>query len=193
MELLFPGDSQIADTFMQQLIEHSQIYSLCYIPVSLVMIIHIFKNAQQCLPSTMTKLYQKLTVMALNRENYRQELVHSTATEPTEIEEQVWCEALPDISKEMIGISFSLSKLAYHGFLRKPSSNTGWRKVSNMKIIFNEHDLSQCDIKLTGGEGLLKVVTIDHTTKMNVTYNFIHLTVQEFLCAVYMLTLSQKE
>ena len=194
VELSFPGDSQTADTFMQQLIEHPQIYSLCYIPVSLVMILHIFKNAQQCLPSTMTKLYQKLTVMTLNRENYRQELVHSTATEPTEIEEQVWCKALPDISKEMIGISFSLSKLAYHGFFeRKPSSTTGWRKVNNVKIIFNEHDLSQCDIKLTGGEGLLKAVTIDHTTKMNVTYNFIHLTVQEFLCAVYMLTLSQEE
>ena len=40
---------------------------------------------------------------------------------------------------------------------------------------------------------VLQVETLYQLTGDGVTYNFIHLTVQEFLCAVYMLTLSQEE
>ena len=54
VELSFNKDSQIANTFMEQLMEHPHIYSLCYVPVSLVMIIHIFKLTKHCLPSTLT-------------------------------------------------------------------------------------------------------------------------------------------
>ena len=197
VELSFPRDSHIAETFMKQLMEHPHIYSLCYVPVSLVMITHIFKLTKHCLPSTLTKLYQLLTVMTLNRQKEKQQLVSSTVKVSTDIE-KIFCEALPSIPKEALGILFSLSKLAYNGFFeRKPGTNTehnGWRKVSNTRMIFNQNDLSQCNIEITGGgEGLLKVVTINGLLDDHITYNFIHLTVQEFLCAVYMLTLSQEE
>ena len=199
VELSFPRDSQIATTFMKQLMEHPHIFSLCYVPVSLVMIIHIFKLTKHCLPSTLTKLYQLLTVMTLNRQKKKQQLVFSTVKVSTDIE-KIFCEVLPSIPKEALGILFSLSKLAYHGFFeRNPGTNTGnngWKKVSNTKIIFNQNDLSQCNLnnEITGGgEGLLKVAIINGLLEDCVTYNFIHLTVQEFLCAVYMLTLSQEE
>ena len=198
VELSFNKDSQIANTFMEQLMEHPHIYSLCYVPVSLVMIIHIFKLTKHCLPSTLTKLYQLLTIMTLNRQKKKQQLVSSTIKVSTGIK-NICCEALPNIPKETLGTLFSLSKLAYHGFFEKNSANTehhnqGWRKMRNTKMIFNQNDLSQCNIEITGGgEGLLKVVTINDLLDDRVTYNFIHLTVQEFLCAVYMLTLSQEE
>ena len=197
VELSFPRDSQIAKTFMEQLMEHPHIYSLCYVPVSLVMIIHIFKLTKHCLPSTLTKLYQLLVVMTLNRQKKKQQLVSSTVKVSTDIE-RIFCEALPSFPKEALGMLFSLSKLAYNGFFeRKPGTNTehnGWRKVSNIRMIFNQNDLSQCNIEITGGrEGLLKVATINGLLEHCVTYNFIHLTIQEFLCAVYMLTLSQEE
>ena len=198
VKLSFPRDSQIADTFMKQLMEHPHIHSLCYVPVSLVMIIHIFKLTQHCLPSTLTKLYQLFTVMKLKREKERQQSVSSTAKISTDIE-NICCGALPNIPKETIVILFSLSRLAYQGFFEKEmGTNTkhngqGWKKLSNTKLTFNQNDLDQCNIELTGGEGLLKVVTINGLLDDCVTYNFIHLTVQEFLCAVYMLTLSQEE
>ena len=198
VELSFIRDSHIANTFMEQLMEHPHIYSLCYVPVSLAMIIHIFKLTKHCLPSTLTKLYQLLTAMTLIRQKKKQQLVSSSVKISTDIE-SICCEALPNIPKEALGILFSLSKLAYHGFFEKnptnrEHNNQGWRKLSNIKIIFNQTDLSQCNIEITGGgEGLLKVVTITDLIDDHVTYNFIHLTVQEFLCAVYMLTLSQEE
>ena len=74
----------------------------------------------------------------------------------------------------------------------------GWqRERKDPKIIFTESDLTQCDIEVTSnfdGFGLLKVTeTHQLSTDIN-TYNFNHLTVQEFLCAVHIsLVLSQQE
>ena len=191
----FPNDSQIADTFMQQLLEYPHIHSLCCVPVSLVMILDIFKDKKQNLPSTLTELYQCYIVMMLVREMHRMKLTFSTVR-VTENVEQI-CKILPDIPKEMTGSLLLLSKLAYLSFFE---SDTGgimkWRKVSNQKIIFGKDNLIQCNIKINehfDGEGLLQVETLHHYSGDHVTYNFIHLTVQEFLCAVYMLTLSQEE
>ena len=199
VELSFPSDGKIADTFIQQIMEYPHIYSLCYVPVSLVMIIDIFKYRQQSLPSTLTELYQHFTVMMLVRERNKSILVSSTALATVNVE-QIY-KALPGVPKNMIGKLFLLSKLAYHGFIeRNPvgdnSKLDGWSKVGNPRIIFSEDDLTQCNITITDnydGEGLLKIATLHQLTGDCVTYNFVHLTVQEFLCAVYMLTLSQEE
>ena len=191
----FPNDSQIADTFMQQLMEYPHIYSLCCVPVSLVMILDIFTDKKQTLPSTLTELYQCYVVMMLVREMKRIRLVFTTDATTGYVEE--FCKILTDIPKEITGSLFLLSKLAYHGcFERDTGDIRKWRKVNNQKIIFTEDDLNRCNIKINehfDGEGLLQVETLHHYSGDHVTYNFIHLTVQEFLCAVYMLTLSQEE
>ena len=57
-------------------------------------------------------------------------------------------------------------------------------------------DLTQCGIEVTDdwyGYGLLKVEKIHDVPVDTITYNFAHLTIQEFLCAVYMSTLSDQE
>ena len=195
VEKSFPNDSQIADTFMQKLMEYPHIHSLCCVPVSLVMIIDIFKDKKQSLPSTLTELYQHYVVMMLVREMKRIRLVFSTDAATDCIEDI--CKILPDVPKEITVSLFLLSKLAYHSFFeRDTGDNKEWKKVNNQKIIFSEDDLAQCNIKINehfDGEELLQVETLHHYSGDHVTYNFIHLTVQEFLCAVYMLTLSQEE
>ena len=194
VEKSFPNDSQIADTFMQQLMEYPHIHSLCCIPVSLVMIIAIFKDKKQNLPSTLTKIYLHYVIMMLVREKKRVRLVFSTDSTTDNAEEI--CKALPDIPKEMTGTLFLLSKLAYHSFFESTGGIKKWRKVSKQKFIFSDDDLTQCNIKINehfDGEGLLQAETVYHFSGDYVTYNFIHFTVQEFLCAVYILTLSQEE
>ena len=71
------------------------------------------------------------------------------------------------------------------------------RELKDPKIIFTESDLTQCGIEVTNnfdGFGLLKV-TETHQLSIDInTYNFNHLTIQEFLCAVHIsLVLSQQE
>ena len=195
VEKSFPNDSQIADTFMQQLMEYPHIHSLCCVPISLVMIIDIFKDKKQSLSSALTELYQRYVVMMLVREMKRIRLVFSTDAATDCIEDN--CKILPDIPKEITVSLFLLGKLAYHSFFERDTGDIKkWKKVNNQKIIFSEDDLTQCNIKMNehfDGEGLLQVETLHHYSGDHVTYNFIHLTVQEFLCAVYMLILSQEE
>ena len=132
--------------------------------------------------------------MMLVREKRRIKLLSLAPTHADNDDTKQLCKLLPDIPKEAIGRLLSLSKLAYQSYFER--SSNGWRKASNLRIIFSEEDLTQCNIKITDnfdGEGLLKVESLHQLSGDCATYNFTHLSVQEFLCAIYMLTLSQEE
>lgn len=194
----FSGDTTAADKFLQHLRESPHIYSLCYVPISLVMIIDIYKFRKQSFPSTLTELYKHFIVMMLIRENKKIKCLSLPVT--TGDVGQIFLKIFPEATEELIGKLFLLSKLAYHGFFEMNPGSTGrhdgWRNVSRQKIIFGEGDLAQHNIKITDNldsGGLLKAEVLHHLRGDCVTYNFTHLTVHEFLCAVYMLTLSQEE
>ena len=197
----FQGNTQSVETFSKQLDEYPQLYSLCYVPLSLVMIVRIFKYKQQSLPSTLTELYRLFVVLTLIREEKRK--LNTKCLEFTSkvcAAEEILCEVFADISSEKIKLVFALCKLAYYGFFEWYRQLTyDCRKRIHQKepkIVFTENDLVQAGIKVTDncdGYGLLQVESLYQLTGDCVTYNFVHLTVQEFLCAVYMLTLSQKD
>ena len=197
----FPGNTQSIEVFSKQLDEYPQLYSLCYVPMSLVMIVRIFKYKQQSLPSTLTELYHLFIVMTLKREeNKKSTTKHLASTTVVDPAEEIVRKVFVDIPSDKIKTLITLSKLAYHGFFKwHREGKYDWRKQCKQKdprIIFTENDLIQSDIEVTDefdGHGLLQFETLYQLTEDCVTYNFIHLTVQEFLCAVYMLTLSQEE
>ena len=186
----FPGDTQSVDTFNKQLNEYPHIYSLCYVPLSLVMIVRIFKYNQQSLPSTLTELYHLFIVLMLKREEKRKLSVNYVFTTEVCTAKEILCKLFADISSEKIKLVFALCKLAYYGLFNQI------HEEEEPEIVFTENDLIQAGIRVTDnfdGYGLLQVESLYQLTGDYVTYNFIHLTVQEFLCAVYMLTLSQEE
>ena len=196
----FPGDSQSVEAFSKHLDEYPQLYSLCYIPMSLVMIVRIFKYKQQSLPSTLTELYRLFIVTTLIREEKKKPITkYSASTTAVGAAEEILCEVFADIPCDEIKIVLALCKLAYCGFFEFHREGGTGRMLSNKKepkIIFTKSDLIQSGIEVTDnydGHGLLQVETLYQLTGDCVTYNFTHLTVQEFLCSVYMLTLSQEE
>ena len=197
----FPGNSQSVEAFSKQLDEYPQLYSLCYVPMSLVMIVRIFNYKQQSLPSTLTELYRLFIVMTLKRaEKKKSTIKHLVSTTVVDPAEEIVRKVFADIPSDEIKTLLTLSKLAYHGFFKwHREGKYHWskgRKQIDPRIIFTENDLIQSGIEVTDefdGHGLLQFETLYQLTEDCVTYNFIHLTVQEFLCAVYMLTLSQEE
>ena len=196
----FPGDAQSVEAFSIQLDEYPQLYSLCYVPMSLVMIVRIFKYKRQCLPSTLTELYRLYIVMTLIREEKKKPITkHLVSTTAVGAAEEILCKVFADIPSDKIKIVLALCKLAYCGFFEFHKEGGTGRMLCNKKepkIIFTESDLIQSGIEVTDnydGHGLLQVETLYQLTGDCVTYNFIHLTVQEFLCAAYMLTFSQEE
>ena len=188
----FPLDkTQSDEVFLRQLEEHPQLYSLCHVPISLAMIIDIFKEMKS-LPSTLTELYYRFMVMMLIRESKK--VKEKSVTAVTNNVEEILHQTLPDVPKDKLGSICLLSKLAFYGFFETNENNIITKR--NPKIIFVHNDLIQCGIINTNnydGHSLLKMETLHHFAGGQVTFNFIHLTLQEFLCAVYMLTLSQEE
>ena len=200
VEYSFSNDD--AKEFMSQLTEYPQLRSLCFVPLNLVMTIDIFLNFNQKkkLPSTLTELYQLFIVMILQRE-----VVKGHCMKKLTVGDQVkgiLCKMLAGISEEVVGILYLLCKLAYHAFFKSYSDmeeNDWLGSVKRYKvpmIIFTESDLTKSGIEVTSefdGFGLLKATHTHQLPIDIVTYNFFHLTVQEFLCSLYMSTLSEEE
>ena len=198
VENSFPSDVESIEEFMRQLTEYPQLHSLCYVPLNLVMIIDIFRFSQKKLPSTLTELYRLFIVMILQREE-KGSVKKLTVGDNAEL---TLCNMLAGIPKEAVGIVYLLCKLAYYAFFKSYSykERKDWRgyvqKLKDPKIIFTESDLTENGIEVTSefdGYGLLKVTHTHQLPRDTVTYNFLHLTVQEFLCSLYMSTLSQQE
>ena len=198
-ESSFPNDVESVEEFMRQLNEYPQLHSLCYVPLNLVMIIDIFHFSQKKLPSTLTELYRLFIVMILQREVVKGIVTKTTIGDNVEV---ILSKLLAGIPKEAVGILYDLCKLSYYAFL-KPCCTMDEaydyvvvKTLKDPKIIFTESDLIECGIEVSSefdGYGLLKVTHTHQLPKDTVTYNFLHLTVQEFLCALYMSTLSQQE
>ena len=189
--------TQSNEVFLRQLEENPQLYSLCHVPISLAMIIDIFKETKT-LPSTLTELYYRFITMILYRESQKMQNHNqvSSTVSMSQNDEDILHQALPDVPKEKLGNILLLSKLALHGFFAVTENQSGMVTKKDPKIIFIQNDLTQCGIVNTDnydGYSLLKMESLHHFAGSQKTYNFIHLTVQEFLCAVYMLTLSQEE
>ena len=186
VEASFANDPSTVDEFLSALNENPLLYSLCYVPLSLSMLVDIFRI--KALPSTLTKLYQIFIVMALDRElgkSYARLVVAATSA----IDEEAVSRVLPSITKEAINIVYSLAKLAFSGFF--DIMDDGWDK-KNPKLMFTEEDITKSGIKINSnfdGFGLLKAIQILDLPFNITNYSFFHATVQEFLSAVYISTL----
>ena len=201
VENSFPNDLESIEEFMRQLTEYPQLHSLCYVPLNLVMIIDIFRFSKNKLPSTLTELYRLFIVMILQREVKKGSCSVKKLTVAHNVEVALQ-KILGDTPKEAVGAVYLLCKLAYHAFFKSYSDkdekylNTTIKRWKDPKIIFTESDLTESGIEVTRefeGFGLLKATHAHQLTSDTVTYNFLHLTVQEFLCSLYMSTLSQQE
>jgi len=192
--------------FLQQLENYPHIQSLCYVPMHLVMIIDIFQVKEQKLPSTITELYQLFIVMTLQRqckkendENLSSSFVAATLTS---VEERL-CQLLHGMPKKAIKTMSILCKLTFQSFFKWFSSRkkTGSflskeKATKDPKIIFSINDLSQCGIEVTpewDGYGLMKATHIHDLPTDYITYSFAHLSIQEFLCALYISALPGKK
>ena len=193
----FPKDYQSVE-FLQQLDEYPHLRSLSYVPMNLVMIVDIFQCYENKLPCTLTELYRIFIVMTLQRQ-VKKKPVGSSSTVEAADSVKLLCRMLKGIPKEMVEIVLLLSRLAYCGLFDwydNSKKKFTWKKVKSPKIIFTESDLIQCDIEVTpdfDGFGLLKASHLHQLPTDTNTYNFAHLTIQEFLSAVYISFLSQQE
>ena len=198
----FLNDEHSVSELLQQLNDYPHFKSLCYIPLNLVMITDIFRCSQnKRLPSTTTQLYKLFIAMILQREAGKEDKkcsgVSLTAANSESLKKK-----LPGIPIHAIGTIFLLCRLSFCGFfdwhvdVEKKLQYGDKKKWKDPKIIFTTEDLIQCGIEVTShfdGLGLLKATHIHDVPSDTSSYNFSHLSIQEFLSSLYISLLPQQE
>ena len=204
VEKSFPNDEHSVRELLQQLNDYPHIKSLCYIPLNLVMITDIFRYSQnKKLPSKLTELYKLFLVMILQRHTKKEDKkCISSGASLTAANCESLKKMLPGIPINAIGTLFLLCRLSFCGFfdwhtdMKEKDWFGGEKKWKDPKIIFTVEDLIHCGVEVTSqfdGNGLLKATHLHEVPTDTSCYNFPHLSIQEFLSALYMSMLSEEE
>ena len=196
----FSNDELSVKELLRQLNDYLHIKSLCYVPLNLVMITDIFQCSQiKKLPSTITELYRLFLVMMLQRQAKKSVCSGASLTAANS---ESLKKMLPGIPINAIGTVFLLCRLSFCGFFDwyTDKSEEDWfgdeKKWKDPKIIFTMADLAQCGIEVTSefdGFSLLKATHLHEVPTDTSSYNFSHLTIQEFLASLYITLLPQQE
>ena len=156
------------------------------------MILNIFNCSQNKLPSTLTELYRISIILNLQREVKKCKEKNPAKVAATAVsDEECLHRILPGIPVDTVKTIQSLCKLSYYGFFIWYSCDS-WRKYP--KVVFTESDLIECDIDIASqyeSWGFLEVVHTYPTSAS--TYNFTHLTIQEFFAAIHISTLLSQD
>ena len=152
---------------------HQTINSICYIPMIMSILVCTFKEIEE-LPSDQTELYERFISLAISR--YVQKLKDNPSLVILSLQH------LPEIYENYL---LELSKFAFYN-------------LRGDKIVFTSEDIEKSCPKLSSanndfhGLGLLKSTQYFSMKKIDncMSYNFLHLSLQEYLAAYYINSLN---
>ena len=153
---------------------HTAIGSLCYIPFYMTILLFLYIQ-DRMLPTSSTELYNLFICMTIHRH------LTKSGMEIGEIFTDLNCLPLPYKS-----VIKKLSKLAFDALEEK-------------KLVFNESEIKkECPeiVDIPGainGFGVLQAVEYFGRMSKHISFNFLHVSVQEFLAAKYVANLSPEE
>ena len=157
------NNPQIAQELIDELQIRNDVYTLCYIPLICSIVIHVFEVNGQ-LPKTLTKLYENFILQAIRR--YVANTGHYDPEDIQSLNEK----HLPS----NIATSFKeICQFAYESL-----------KENNPKMTFSSIEIQQ-HLKQTGYLGLIRNYDKD-------VYQFLHLSIQEFLAAWWIAKYNEK-
>ena len=170
------GDPSVATKLHSALADRPDLVGSTYIPLNLWLICSVFSFKNYTLPDTLTQCYTALFTQLLQRQAEKEEL--ETAVGDT----------LEELPASMLATLDCLSRLSYLCFLKE-------ELVFGEEMVITTCFSSHAHLKSTfDGMGLLHVHPKKHGIKDHLTFNFLHSTYQEYLCARHLLTaMSEKE
>lgn len=160
---------------LKLLSERPDIQSICYVPMNCSIVCYVF-SCKQALPLTLTEFYELLA---------KNSLIRNADLRGTD------CDGLVDfdfnhLPVEINNLYLSLCKLSYHG-------------LSVNRYTYSRNDVaSVCEASTSvvidvDKLGVLQAVNVFHTEGVSSSFHFLHTTVQEFMAANYIVSLSQED
>ena len=154
----FGCDEQYRCQFESYLAYYPHIRALMYIPLNCSIVIDVYRSSQErdsIVPRTQTELYTVLTRILLSR-YLTDHKVHG--------KEKRWnLQSLADVPSDVEQNLLKLSELAYQGIVKQ-------------QLIFHT---------IPSGFETMGLMDMEYDELESVSYNFLHLTIQEFLAAYY--------
>ena len=149
------GDTEAVKTLLERIEENPEVAGSCYLPLNATILVHLFKSDCNTLPTTLYGIFSSLVLNCIKRH-----LKLRTQYRDVSIES---LDQLPEFAKKSFSV---LCQLAYDG-------------VMEDKIIFTS---LPADVNTLS---LLQGVESFIGREKAVSHNFIHLSIQELLAALY--------
>ena len=164
---------------------HPQIRGCMYIPLNTVIVLSVFKERQASMPTTLTELYTAVVQTLLVRYLYGHPDLEKSSK--SSIHEDLFKDlSVPHIVKRNF---LELCQLAYKSIMGR-AYQMRQSASDPVQLIFTESDLPEEFDNL----GFMDSVTELYATRGAVSsYNFLHLTFQEFFAAIHISTMSPAE
>ena len=163
------GDSQAVQKLQDLLRERPVIKASCYLPLNAAIVTHLFLAQNHSLPTTLHGVFTSLVLCCL---------VRHAKTEGIDFGDISSLDNLPPCLQTPLD---NICALAYHG-------------VMENKVTFSTGELNS--LRLSGELatlGLIQGVESFASFKKSVSFNFLHLSVQELLASFYISKLPQSE
>ena len=161
IEKALNGNSTCIQKLTQHLEDHPVIEGYCYVPLHAAILVHVFLTMEEALPTTLHELFCSLVLCCIVREQ-------ATHISDTNLSELTSLDDLPDDLKSQMS---NLSILAYNGVMQN-------------KVVFYSEDLQASHLPTDlPSLGLLQAVEGLTLFSKFLSYNFLHLSVQELLAA----------
>ena len=155
--------------------ENFSINSYSFIPLYLAMLVSLLN--EDCLPETMSEMIEKFILYTIH---------YHLKTSEIQVSSPLRFHTLHDLPKDIFKIICQLSSLAFDG-------------IKNSKLVYTLKDMKQTCPEIENvldGFGLLGTVehySLDEVGDTSYSFNFLHYSMQEYLAAFYVSTLSDEE
>lgn len=164
-----------ASKLVKHLEEHPNLMTLCYLPLHCSMFVY-FHEEGGCtsLPTTETAFFKNFTLSILYRSFKKRNLLKTIPLELT---------FFNDLPPTQQSLFYNICQLAFHATIKSQQ-------------VFEASELNALGISFNTSRGDLDLLVIDSYFVMSgvrESYTFLHLTLQEYLAAVYIATLSDSK
>ena len=157
------GDTKAVDTLVERLSENPAIEGSCYLPLNASIVAHLYLS-DGSLPRTVHGIFSSLVQHCLS---------HYLCQRLGKTQQQAQLTSLDNLPQELQASFDQLCKLAFTG-------------ISQNKVTFSQSDLEAVkDSAVICEVGLLQATPSILSDGRAICYNFIHLSIQEMLSAVY--------
>ena len=175
IKCFFENNEKKASSLIQHLESHPNLLNICYLPLHCAMLVFLAQEDSP-LPKTETEFYRLFTLTWMFRSS------HKTSTYPSSLK------SFDDLRKEDKQQLDKVCCLAYHATLESKQVFTAEEVKDIHGIEIPSQQDTQCGLEMLVTD---RIFVLTGGTKK--TYSFFHLTIQEFLAALYLCMLKDQE